>query len=103
VLGNYEPYNSSWAQVREQIRDFNSAHEKNRQQGQGQLVLLDQGRYDVTDDFTILGSTLHSQIDAKHEEHVSFGLNDFYYIEDAGTSRSTVKYTRMTWRGSTAK
>lgn len=82
MLGNHEPYNCSWAQVREQIRDFNSAHEKNRQQGQGELVLLDQGRYDVTDDFTILGCTLHSQIDAKHEEHVSFGLNDFYYIED---------------------
>ncbi len=60
VLGNHEPYNSSWARVREQIRDFNSAHEKNRHQGQGELVLLDQGRYDVTDDFTILGCTLHS-------------------------------------------
>lgn len=82
VLGNHEPYYSSWEQVREQVRYFNEAREKQKQQGQGKLVLLDQGRYDVTDDFTILGCTLHSRIDAKHEERVSFGLNDFYYIEN---------------------
>ena len=80
VLGNHEPYHSDWDTVREQVRRFNEAREQ-EQSGQGSLVLLDKGRFDVADDFTILGCTLHSHIDANREEQVSFGLNDFYHIQ----------------------
>ena len=79
VLGNHEPYHSDWNQVRAQVLRFNTAGE-NQSFNQGSLILLDKGRFDVADDLTILGCTLHSHIDAKHEEQVSFGLNDFYYI-----------------------
>lgn len=87
VLGNHEPYHSSWEQVRKQIQCFNES-----QVGRGSLVLLDKGRFDVTDDFTILGCTLHSQIDEKYEEQISFGLNDFYYIEGGW---NTSKHRKM--------
>lgn len=33
-------------------------------------------------DVTILGCTLYSQVTKAQEDHVSFGLNDFYHIRD---------------------
>ena len=79
VLGNHEPYHSDWDKAKQQIQLFRESGSK-RQAGQGELILLDRGRLDVTEDLTILGCTLHSYIDPEHEEHISFGLNDFYYI-----------------------
>ena len=48
---------------------------------QGNLMLLDRSPVDLSNDLTVLGCTLHSAIDPQHEEQVSFGLNNFYYIE----------------------
>ncbi|CAG8978511.1 hypothetical protein HYALB_00005087 [Hymenoscyphus albidus] len=48
----------------------------------GSFVFLDQTRFDLSDDTTILGCTLYSNITPEQSEHVSFGLNDFYHIED---------------------
>ena len=80
VLGNHEPYHSDWNEVRQQVKRFNEDCEQRRSTGQGPLILLDKTRFDVSDDVTILGCTLHSLIDAQHEEHISFGMNDFYHI-----------------------
>lgn len=81
VLGNHEPYHSDWNRAREVVRTFNESYEQRRSASQGTLILLDKTRVDVSDTFTILGCTLHSKVDAKYEEQISFGVNDFYYIE----------------------
>ncbi|CAL5866830.1 uncharacterized protein PFLUO_LOCUS1041 [Penicillium psychrofluorescens] len=76
LLGNHEPYHSSWTTVKEQINQFSHS-----QKTAGKLILLDQTRFDISSDLSILGCTLYSQVDTLHEERVSFGLNDFYPID----------------------
>jgi hypothetical protein len=76
LLGNHEPYHSSWTTVKAQINQFSDS-----QKTAGKLVLLDQTRFDISPDLSILGCTLYSQVDTLHEERVSFGLNDFYLID----------------------
>lgn len=80
VLGNHEPYKSTWDEARERVREFNQDYKQRRSAGQGSLILLDRTHFDVSDEVTILGCTLHSQIDPQQEEHISFGVNDFYHI-----------------------
>ncbi|EEH04600.1 serine/threonine phosphatase [Histoplasma capsulatum G186AR] len=86
LLGNHEPFNSSWAEVRRQINEFSHKVENRAQHdstlGFGKFVFLDQTRYDVSENLTVLGCTLYSHVPAEQEERVSFGLNDFYYIKD---------------------
>ncbi|KAL2867593.1 uncharacterized protein BJX67DRAFT_387832 [Aspergillus lucknowensis] len=48
----------------------------------GQLVFLDQTRYDVSPTLSVLGCTLFSKVTQTQMESVSFGLNDFYHIQD---------------------
>ncbi|EXJ69766.1 uncharacterized protein A1O5_06837 [Cladophialophora psammophila CBS 110553] len=48
----------------------------------GKFALLDQTRYDLSPEVTILGCTLYSQVLPSQEDRVSFGLNDFYHIDD---------------------
>jgi hypothetical protein len=43
---------------------------------------LDQTRYDLSPDITILGCTLFSNILPSQSDSVGFGLNDFYHIEN---------------------
>ncbi|PWY80498.1 acyl-CoA dehydrogenase mitochondrial precursor [Aspergillus heteromorphus CBS 117.55] len=92
VLGNHEPFHSSWLDVRDKLGKF--SHDISLRQAQpqpgspnnklGEFVLLDQTRYQLTPDVTVLGCTLHSQVSEAPEEReqVSFGINDFYYIQD---------------------
>ncbi len=80
VLGNHEPYGSDWTQAREQTRQINEPEDGSA--ARGTLVLLDRTRFDLSDDLTVLGCTLHSRIDPQHEEQVSFGLNDFFHVGD---------------------
>ena len=82
VLGNHEPYNSDWDEARKVINRFNECYEQKRTEGQGRLILLDKTRFDVTDELTILGCTLHSNVDPDCEQAISMGINDFYYIGD---------------------
>ncbi|PWY88694.1 acyl-CoA dehydrogenase mitochondrial precursor [Aspergillus sclerotioniger CBS 115572] len=89
VLGNHEPFHSSWPEVREKLRQFSDdiSHKRaqHTQPGSpklGEFVLLDQTRYDLAPDVTVLGCTFHTKICEMQEERVSFGLNDFYYIKD---------------------
>ena len=86
LLGNHEPYHSSWAEVKRQIdkfsREVGQRAESDPTSGLGKFVFLDQTRYDVSDDVTVLGCTLYSHVSAEQEGRVSFGLNDFYYINN---------------------
>ena len=80
LLGNHEPYYSNWTTVQDRVKDFSDTVNKKSQLGE--FVFLDQTRYDLSSDVTILGCTLHSQVTKVQEERVSFGLNDFYHIQD---------------------
>ncbi|KAI9370076.1 acyl-CoA dehydrogenase/oxidase [Aspergillus egyptiacus] len=84
LLGNHEPYDSDWATAKERVRRFSEdmARQAQEQTGLGKLVFLDQTRYDVSDDVTVLGCTLYSRVLESQAERVSFGLNDFYMIAD---------------------
>ena len=83
LLGNHEPWHSTWVKTKEKIRQFSDAVEQRRSTGDsGAFVFLDQTRYDISPNITILGCTLYSQVLEQHREQISFGVNDFYYIED---------------------
>lgn len=80
ALGNHEPYQSSWAYARSTLRDLEKRSRENP--SSGDLIFLDQTRYDLSNTVTVLGCTLFSQITGEQWDHVSFGLNDFYQIEN---------------------
>ncbi|KAL2796104.1 hypothetical protein BJX66DRAFT_336374 [Aspergillus keveii] len=80
LLGNHEPYESDWTTVKNRVREFSEDISRRRAQerGLGTFVFLDQTRYDVSEDITVLGCTLYSQVSPSQTETVSFGVNDFY-------------------------
>jgi len=89
VLGNHEPWHSSWASSKSMFRRFEEQiiNERKDDPSLGQFMFLDQFSYTLADETSgeevvILGCTLFSQIPAKSAETVSFGINDFYNIND---------------------
>lgn len=83
LLGNHEPYHSSWDEVRRRIHEFAREVSARVDEGLGKFVFLDRTRHDVEDsDVTVLGCTLYSRVLPEQEERVSFGLNDFYHIDN---------------------
>ncbi|OQE46966.1 hypothetical protein PENCOP_c001G01299 [Penicillium coprophilum] len=90
LLGNHEPYHSTWEETKQALHRFSASVDRRRsttvQDGHpeiiGSFVFLDQTRYDLSSDVTVLGCTLFSRVSEAHKEHVSYGLNDFYHIED---------------------
>lgn len=94
LLGNHEPYHSNWAQAKQKIIEFKTAISEQRRQDAaiGEFVFLDQTRYDLSPMVTILGCTLFSKILSEQTEHVSFGLNDFYHIEDWTTDQHNLAH-----------
>lgn len=83
LLGNHEPHHSNWAAVKEKVWQFEKeTREKHAGGTYGSFIFLDQTRHDLSPDTTVLGCTLYSHILPSQSDHVSFGLNDFYHIED---------------------
>ncbi|GKT51495.1 uncharacterized protein ColSpa_11676 [Colletotrichum spaethianum] len=87
VLGNHEPYGSSWEDIREKLNSFQEANRKKREEdpssGIGEYVLMCQREYSIPSaDITILGCTLFSNIPDSKLTPVSNGLNDFREIDD---------------------
>ena len=83
LLGNHEPYYLTWDKARQELQQFsNSVRQRSTAEAIGEFVFLNQTRYDLSLDVTVLGCTLFSRIDKIQKERVSFGLNDFYYIND---------------------
>ncbi|GAD98258.1 Ser/Thr protein phosphatase superfamily [Paecilomyces variotii No. 5] len=82
LLGNHEPYHSNWASARDKTQKF--AHEMNERNEArlGKFIFLDHTRYDISTEVTVLGCTLYSNVADAQKERVSFGLNDFYHIDD---------------------
>jgi hypothetical protein len=88
LLGNHEPWQSTWSRTRLKISEFSDSVKNRRTLNEaaakplGDFVFLDQTRYDLSPEVTILGCTLWSNIAEEYKERVSFGINDFYYIGD---------------------
>ncbi|KAI0973596.1 Ser/Thr protein phosphatase superfamily [Xylaria arbuscula] len=88
VLGNHEPWHSTWDATREAIRGFERQISQERQSSGslGKFVLLDRTTYHLEEDtgesITIVGCTLFSRVPAQSIEAVSFGVNDFYQTEN---------------------
>lgn len=84
VLGNHEPYHSSYphavAKLNEFREEINSS--RHRDPSLGDFVFLNRTRYDISSAVTILGCTLFSSVLPEQHDQVSFGLNDFYHIKD---------------------
>ena len=86
LLGNHEPYHSSWLKATTAIEKFADDMRQLRatDSALGEFVFLNRTRYDMDDKVTVLGCTLYSKIGPTKDEmdRVSMGLNDFYQIND---------------------
>lgn len=84
LLGNHEPYHSSWEQSRTTLQTFQKETETKYENGLswGKFIFLDQIRFDISPAVTILGCTLNSRILPDQQAYISHGLNDFYQIKD---------------------
>lgn len=84
LLGNHEPYHSSWNLAKSKLRDFQASidNERSVMKSLGRFVFLDRTKFDLSHSVVVLGCTLHSRIIPEQQDHVSFGLNDFYHIKD---------------------
>lgn len=102
ILGNHEPYHSSWATSKQKIKEFEvTLAAKAANSSLGQLVFLDQTRHDLSPDITILGCTLFSNVIPSQTDYVSFGLNDFYHIEDWTVEKhNRAHLSDLTWLNS---
>lgn len=95
VLGNHEPYHSSYAASKQQLLALEAETE---QQASGKFVLLDRTRYDLSPRVSILGCTLFSDVTAAQKDFVSFSLNDFYHIENWMVEEHVQKYeSELRW------
>ncbi|KAJ5753256.1 hypothetical protein N7520_010173 [Penicillium odoratum] len=94
LLGNHEPYYLTWKQTKEKILEFSVSIDQRRSQDDhlGAFVFLDQTRFDLDANVTILGCTLFSKVSEKHRESVGLGLNDFYYIDDWTVDKHTAAH-----------
>jgi len=84
LLGNHEPYRSSWEQARATLQTFQAESEAKHESDSslGRFIFLDQTRFDISSTVTILGCTLFSRILPEQETYISHGLNDFHHIKD---------------------
>ncbi|KAI1290532.1 Ser/Thr protein phosphatase superfamily [Xylaria venustula] len=88
VLGNHEPWHSTWDSTKEAIRGFEHQISQERQSsaGLGEFVLLDRTVYHLEEgtgeSIAIVGCTLFSHVPAQSMKAVSFGVNDFYQIDN---------------------
>ena len=75
LLGNHEPYHLSMEFTKKRVQTFSAKVDK--RQGLGKFVFLDQTRYDLDEQFTILGCTLFSRVTAEQARAVATRMVDF--------------------------
>lgn len=105
VLGNHEPWHSSWADSKSMFRRLEEqiTDERKSDRSLGRFVFLDRSSYTLADESSgeevvILGCTLFSQIPAESAEAVSFGINDFYNISNWTTeNHNEAFHTDLSW------
>ncbi|TVY89183.1 Uncharacterized protein LAWI1_G005617 [Lachnellula willkommii] len=85
LLGNHEPFGMTQLDAQTTVRAFGHKMEELRSSAGstlGKFVFLDQTRYDLTEEVTVLGCTLFSQIANDQRESVSLFCSDFSEIHD---------------------
>ena len=84
LLGNHEPYHSDWSKAVSKLVEFEGeVNELRSKDGSaGTFVFLNRARHDISSNTTVLGCTLLSKVLPQQQDFVSFGMNDFYYIDD---------------------
>lgn len=89
LLGNHEPYHSSWDSSRRTLQTFQKESQTKYENGlsRGRFIFLDQTRFDVSPEITILGCTLNSKILVGQEACIGYCLNDFHQIKDWTVSK----------------
>ncbi|KAK7974297.1 hypothetical protein PG989_016145 [Apiospora arundinis] len=113
VLGNHEPYHSSWEEAKAAMakfrdEDLEAARKQEGGKQLGTFVLLDQTRFDIDDEedgsLTILGCTLFSKVPEQSRREVSFRLNDFNFIQDWEVEDHDRQHAReLAWLNSEVK
>jgi hypothetical protein len=85
LLGNHEPYGTTFPDARSTVRAFEKNIELLRSAPGstiGRFVFLDRTRFDITDNVTVLGCTLFSCVFAEQRDTVARFASDFSSIED---------------------
>lgn len=83
ILGNHEPYGTSWVLAKARVRAFEAKMHALRESSTiGNFIFLDQGRWDVNETLTVLGCTLFSNISSQQGVEVEKRLSDFRRIRD---------------------
>ena len=83
VIGNHEPYGTDYATAKEVLRSFADDVEQWQATGPvGRFILLDQTRFDVSTDLTVLGCTLFSSIHPEQRNTIQMFITDFERIND---------------------
>lgn len=75
LLGNHDPYHLSFKIAKAKIRNCQKSMDKRFLTGK--FVFLDQTRYDLTKDLTVLGCTLFSQVSFRQEFAIESRMVDF--------------------------
>lgn len=104
VSGNHEPYGSSWDVVKSKLIKFEEEIRTRKETGAGKVgkfILLDQTRYDLSLSMTILGCKLFSNVAPDQAQDVSFGLNDFFQIDEWTVEQHTSSHlSDLAWLNS---
>ncbi|KAI2783830.1 calcineurin-like phosphoesterase [Daldinia loculata] len=106
TLGNHEPYYSSWGYAKQTMLQFEQqvSQERENQSSIGEFVFLDKRRYDIDGNglkLTILGCTLFTKVPSESIDDVSYGLNDFYHIENWTVEQHNMEHERdLEWLNS---
>jgi hypothetical protein len=83
ILGNHEPYGTSWALAKASVRTFEARMQALRKSSTiDNFVFLDQGRWDVDETLTVLGCTLFSKISSPQRVEVEKAMRDFREVRD---------------------
>lgn len=83
ILGNHEPYGTSWVLAKARVRSFEARMQAVRKSSTiGNFVFLDQGRWDVNETLTVLGCTLFSKISSPQRVEVEKRMRDFRETRD---------------------
>jgi hypothetical protein len=102
VLGNHEPYQSNWDSAKTLMTEFKREIDQLRASNHrlGEFVFLDQTRYDISEEVTVLGCTLFSRVGPTEEDRNRVGrlLNDFKLIENWTVEQHNASHEAdLTW------
>ena len=105
LLGNHEPYGTSFSKAVEAVRDF---EEKAKQRqynpddsARGKFIFLNRTRYDLSESLTVLGCTLFSSIIPEQHSTATQFVSDFCQIEDWAVDRHNSAHQRdLKWLNS---